>query len=92
MTKNIIFDFGNVLVQWHPEIIYTEYFGDEVKAWWFFRHIIDNDWRLRIDGGESMNACIAESSSSVAVWVTTASSSAQRSTISCLSRRRFVFR
>lgn len=60
MTKNIIFDFGNVLVQWHPELIYTEYFGDEAKAWWFFRHIIDNDWRLRIDGGESMNACIAE--------------------------------
>lgn len=60
MTKNIIFDFGNVLVQWHPELIYTEYFGDEAKAWWFLRHVADNDWRLRVDGGESMGQCIHE--------------------------------
>ena len=59
MTKNIIFDFGNVLVQWHPELIYTEYFGDEAKAWWFLRHVADNEWRGRIDAGESTTACIA---------------------------------
>ena len=60
MTKNIIFDFGNVLVQWHPERIYGEYFGDEAKAWWFLRHVADMDWRQRIDAGESVDACIAE--------------------------------
>lgn len=58
--KNIIFDFGNVLVRWEPEKIYTEHFGDEAKAWWFLRHVADNDWRLRIDAGESQDACIAE--------------------------------
>lgn len=58
--KNIIFDFGNVLVRWEPEKIYTEHFGDEAKAWWFMRHVADNDWRLRIDAGESQDACIAE--------------------------------
>ena len=25
--NNIIFDYGNVLVQWHPEKIFAEYFG-----------------------------------------------------------------
>lgn len=60
MTKNIIFDFGNVLVQWHPEKVYGEYFGDEAKAWWFLRHVIDLDWRQRIDAGESQETCIAE--------------------------------
>lgn len=60
MTKNIIFDFGNVLVQWHPELVYGQYFGDEAKAWWFLRHIADNDWRLRIDAGESTDVCIRE--------------------------------
>lgn len=60
MTKNIIFDFGNVLVEWHPELIYSEYFGDEAKAWWFMRHIADNEWRLRIDAGENQDECIAE--------------------------------
>lgn len=58
--KNIIFDFGNVLVQWHPELIYKEHFGDEAKAWWFLRHVADNEWRGRIDAGESSDACIRE--------------------------------
>ena len=36
--KNVIFDFGNVLVRWEPEKIYAAHFGDEAKAWWFLRH------------------------------------------------------
>lgn len=60
MFRNIIFDFGNVLVQWHPERVYGEYFGDEAKAWWFLRHVADLDWRQRIDAGESQEKCIAE--------------------------------
>lgn len=58
--KNIIFDFGNVLVKWQPEKVYSEYFGDEAKAWWFMRHMCDLDWRQRIDAGERYDACIAE--------------------------------
>ncbi|MBR1766328.1 MAG: HAD family phosphatase [Bacteroidales bacterium] len=59
--QNIIFDFGNVLVQWHPELVYADYFGgDEAKAWWFLRHVCDADWRNRIDAGESTDACIRE--------------------------------
>ena len=58
--RNIIFDFGNVLVQWHPEQVYGEYFGDEAKVWWFLRHVVDMDWRQRIDAGESQDACIRE--------------------------------
>lgn len=60
MIKNIIFDFGNVLVQWHPELVYREYFGDEAKAWWFLRHVADMDFRQRIDAGESFDGCIRE--------------------------------
>ena len=60
MYKNIIFDFGNVLVEWHPERVYGKYFGDEAKAWWFLRHVTDMDWRQRIDCGESQDACIEE--------------------------------
>lgn len=51
--KNVIFDFGNVLVRWEPERVYTEYFGDEARAWWFLRHVTDLPWRNRIDAGES---------------------------------------
>ncbi len=58
--KNVIFDFGNVLVKWEPEKIYTEHFGDEAKAWWFLRHVVDLDWRQRIDAGESQELCIRQ--------------------------------
>lgn len=58
--RNIIFDFGNVLVRWQPEKVYNEYFGDEAKTWYFMRHIADVPWRLRIDAGESQDTCIAE--------------------------------
>ena len=58
--KNVIFDFGNVLVKWEPEKIYAEHFGDEAKAWWFLRHVADADWRNRIDAGESQDMCINE--------------------------------
>lgn len=58
--KNVIFDFGNVLVQWHPERVYAEHFGDEARAWWFLRHVCDAAWRNRIDAGESTAACIEE--------------------------------
>ena len=60
MQRNIIFDFGNVLVQWHPELVYGQYFGDEARAWWFLRHVADLDWRQRIDAGESQDDCVAE--------------------------------
>lgn len=58
--KNVIFDFGNVLVKWEPEKIYTNHFGDEAKAWWFLRHVVDLDWRQRIDAGESQELCIRQ--------------------------------
>ncbi len=58
--KNIIFDFGNVLVRWQPELVYNEHFGDEARAWWFLRHVCDAHWRNRIDAGESQDSCIAE--------------------------------
>lgn len=58
--KNVIFDFGNVLVRWEPEKIYAEHFGDEAQAWWFLRHVTDLDWRQRIDAGESQDQCISE--------------------------------
>lgn len=58
--KNVIFDFGNVLVKWEPEKIYAAHFGSEEKAWWFLRHVTDLPWRQRIDAGESQDKCIVQ--------------------------------
>lgn len=75
MQHNIIFDFGNVLVEWHPERVYADYYGDEARVWWFLRHVADGEWRNRIDAGESQDDCIAElqrrhpdHSEAIALW------------------------
>ncbi len=60
MQKNIIFDFGNVLVRFEPESVYNEHFGNEARTWWFLRHVATPEWRLRIDAGESQKDCIDE--------------------------------
>lgn len=60
MRKNIIFDFGNVLVRWQPELVYNKYFGDEAQTWWFMRHVATTEWRLRIDAGEPQDVLIDE--------------------------------
>ena len=58
---NIVFDFGNVLVRWEPQLMFTDIFGDNEPAYWYFwRHICSADWRNRIDAGESIASCIAE--------------------------------
>lgn len=59
--KNIIFDFGNVLVRWEPQRVFLPHFdNDEAKYWHFWRHVCDDGWRNRIDAGEPMDACIRE--------------------------------
>lgn len=59
--KNIIFDFGNVLVRWEPQQVFLPHFdNDEAKYWYFWRHVFNESWRNRIDAGEEMDSCIRE--------------------------------
>lgn len=61
MRRNIIFDFGNVLVRWEPQIVFLPHFGgDEAKYWFFWRHVCDPEFRNRIDAGENQLKCIRE--------------------------------
>ena len=57
--RNLIFDFGNVLVRWEPERVYIPYFhGDEAQYWYFWRHVCSAELRNRIDAGEDQRRCI----------------------------------
>ena len=58
--KNIIFDYGNVLVRWEPERVYQPYFGDEARYWYFWRHVCGAEFRNRIDAGADIQATIRE--------------------------------
>ena len=61
MIKNIIFDYGNVLVDWNPAYLFLPVFGgDEQKCKFFTEHVCNREWFTRMDRGESMDVCVAE--------------------------------
>ena len=61
MIKNVIFDYGNVLVDWNPAYLFLPVFGgDEEKCRYFTDHVCNREWFTRMDRGESMDKCVAE--------------------------------
>lgn len=61
MIRNVIFDFGNVLIDWNPAYLFLPYFdGDVEKCTYFTEHICNRKWFTRMDRGESMDKCVAE--------------------------------
>lgn len=60
MIRNIIFDFGGVLVDWNPHYLFDGYFGDADQATWFLDHICTNEWNRQFDGGKPFAEGIAE--------------------------------
>lgn len=51
MIRNVIFDFGAVLVDWDPHHLYVPYFQDADKAEWFLTEICPYQWNTLADGG-----------------------------------------
>ena len=61
MIKSVIFDFGNVLIDWNPAYLFLPYFnGDEEKCRFFTDNVCNREWFTRMDRGESMDKCVAE--------------------------------
>ena len=52
--KNIIFDFGGVLMDWNPRYFFKDYFNDDEKMEFFLRNIADDDWNAEQDRGRSL--------------------------------------
>ena len=51
MIRNIIFDFGAVLLDWDPRHLYVPYFGAAAKAEWFLTEICPYSWNTEADAG-----------------------------------------
>lgn len=61
MIKNVIFDFGNVLIDWNPAYLFLPYFdGDEERCRFFTDNVCNREWFTRMDRGEDMDKCVAE--------------------------------
>ncbi len=52
--KNIIFDFGGVLIDWNPRYVYRSYFKTEEEMEYFLGNICTNEWNSHQDEGHLM--------------------------------------
>ncbi len=52
--KNIIFDFGGVLMDWDPRYFFKTYFNDDDKMEWFLKNIAIDEWNIEQDRGRTL--------------------------------------
>ena len=56
MINTIIFDLGNVLINWNPKLLYNKLFDSEEKTNHFLEHICTLAWNEEQDAGRSLEA------------------------------------
>jgi len=52
--KNIVFDFGGVLVDWNPRHLYKNHFRDPDEMEYFLQNICTEEWNIEQDRGRSL--------------------------------------
>jgi 2-haloacid dehalogenase len=52
--KNIVFDFGGVLVDWNPRHLYKNHFQDPNEMEYFLLNICTEEWNIEQDRGRSL--------------------------------------
>ena len=58
--EGVIFDLGNVLIEWNPRRLYRKIFADEEQMAWFLTHVCHHGWNLEQDRGRSWAGGIQE--------------------------------
>ena len=58
--EGVVFDLGNVLIDWNPRHLYRKVFDDEAEMEWFLTHVCHKDWNLEQDRGRPWDEGIAE--------------------------------
>ncbi len=56
MINAIIFDLGNVLINWDPKLLYNKVFDSEEKTNYFLENICTMTWNEEQDAGRSLEA------------------------------------
>ena len=51
--KNIVFDFGGVIVDWNPRYFYRDIFADEAEMEYFLANICSSAWNIEHDRGRT---------------------------------------
>ncbi len=56
----VIFDVGNVLLDWNPRHLYRRIFADEERMEWFLANICTPAWNLEQDRGRSFEEAVTD--------------------------------
>ena len=59
MPNTVVFDLGNVLVQWNPRLLYEQLIADADEREQFFETVITHDWIRAQDAGRPFEEGIA---------------------------------
>ena len=60
MIRNIIFDYGRVLVDYSPEYLYNSVFDDKQEMQWFIDHVVNAEFHTALDLGTPTRQIIEE--------------------------------
>ena len=52
--KNIIFDFGGVVMDWDPRYFFKDHFNDDDKMEYFLKNIVTDEWNGEQDRGRTL--------------------------------------
>jgi len=58
MIKNIIFDYGNVLLNWNPYFQFEPFFADKQKCKYFLEEILTSEWYDEEDIGTPLDEVV----------------------------------
>lgn len=59
-VRNIVFDFGGVLIDWDPRYLYRKVFASEEEMEWFLANVCTSEWNALQDAGLPFAEGIAE--------------------------------
>ena len=60
--NSVVFDLGNVLIDWDPRYLYRKLFQTNEEVEWFLENICDHEWNLKHDSGQLFSKGILERS------------------------------
>jgi len=60
LINSVVFDLGNVLIDWNPRYLYRKLIPTETELEWFLENICDEKWNAKHDAGHSFSDGIAE--------------------------------
>jgi len=60
LIDTVVFDVGNVLLDWDPRHLYRKVFDDPERMEWFLNHVCTPAWNIEQDRGRSFEVAVAE--------------------------------